>query len=119
MALLTIGTLDLSEYCEKGDLSINRTAVYFSGFEGLNGQKSKALLGYKYQISAAFTVPDDVKKTIENACKSASVNITFGDTSADFNAPDFTAKLDYETSSGVCMWTVNISSVCDLAPSSL
>jgi len=114
LALLKIGTLDLSEYCEKGDLSINRTAVYSSGFEGLNGQKSKVLLGYKYQISAAFTVPDDVKKTIENACKSASVNI-----SADFNAPDFTAKLDYETSSGVCMWTVNISSVCDLAPSSL
>ena len=37
MALLKIGSLDLSEYCEKGDLSIDQSAVYSEGFKGLDG----------------------------------------------------------------------------------
>lgn len=120
MALLKIGSLDLSEYCEKGDLSISRSGVYSGGFTGLSGKVNKKLLGYKYQISAAMNdVPDDVKKAIESACKGETVSISFGDTTADFNAPDVTCKLAYETTGGVLVWSVNISSVCDLAPSSL
>ena len=81
---------------------------------------NKKLLGYKYQISAAMNdVPDDIKKAIESACKGETVSISFGDTTADFNAPDVTCKLAYETTGGGLIWSVNISSVCDLAPSSL
>ena len=120
MALLQIGSLDLSEYCEKGNLSINRTGVYSGGFPAINGKTNKKLLGYKYQISAGFNdVPNDIKKAIENACKGEKVSISFGDVTADFNAPDVTCKLAYETTGGVLMWSVNISSVCDLAPSGL
>ena len=54
MALLQIGSLDLSEYCEKGDLSISRSGVYSGGFPAINGKTNKKLLGYKYQIS--FTI---------------------------------------------------------------
>ena len=48
MALLQIGSLDLSEYCEKGNLSINRTGVYSGGFTGMDGSVTKKFLGYKY-----------------------------------------------------------------------
>lgn len=120
MALLQIGSLDLSEYCEKGDLSIDQSAVYSEGFKGLDGSVNKKLLGYKYSISAGFNdVPNDVKEAVENACKGEKVSISFGDVTADFNAPDVTCKLAYETTGGVLMWSVNISSVCDLAPSGL
>lgn len=120
MALLKIGSLDLSEYCEKGDLSISRSGVYSGGFTGLNGKVNKKFLGYKYQISAGFNdVPDDIKKAIENACMGENVSISFGDVTADFNAPDVSCKLAYETTGGVLIWSVNISSVCDLAPSGL
>ena len=120
MVLLQIGTLDLSEYCEKGDLSISRSGVYSGGFTGISGKTNKKLLGYKYQISASFNdVPNDIKEAIENACKGEKVSISFGDVTADFNAPDVTCKLAYETTGGVLMWSVNISSVCDLAPSGL
>ena len=120
MALLQIGSLDLSEYCEKGDLSISRSGVYSGGFPAINGKTNKKLLGYKYQISASFNdVPNDIKEAIENACKGEKVSISFGDSSADFNAPDVTCKLAYETTGGVLMWSVSISSVCDLAPSGL
>ena len=120
MALLKIGDLDLSDYCEKGDLSISRSGVYSGGFTGISGKVKKKLLGYKYQISAAFNdVPNYMKEAIENACKGEKVSISFGDVTADFNAPDVTCKLAYETTGGVLMWSVNISSVCDLAPSGL
>lgn len=120
MALLQIGSLDLSEYCEKGDLSIARSGVYSGGFPAINGKTNKKLLGYKYQISAGFNdVPDDIKEAIENACKGEKVSISFSDVTAEFNAPDVTCKLAYETTGGVLMWSVNISSVCDLAPSGL
>lgn len=120
MALLKIGGLDLSEYCEKEDLSISRSAVYSDGFTGISGKVNKKLLGYKYQISAAFNdVPDDIKTAIENACNGEKVSISFGDVTADFDAPDVVCKPAYETSGGVLMWSVNISSVCDLAPSGL
>lgn len=120
MALLKIGTLDLSEYCEKGDLSISRSGVYSGGFTGISGKVKRKLLGYKYQISAGFNdVPNDIKEAIESACKGEKVSISFGDVTAAFNAPDVTCKLAYETTGGVLMWSVNISSVCDLAPSGL
>ena len=47
MALLKIGDLDLSDYCEKGDLSISRSGVYSGGFPGISGKVTKKLLGYK------------------------------------------------------------------------
>lgn len=120
MAILSIGGLDLSKYCEKGDFSVNRSAVYSGGFPGMNGAVNKKLLGYKYSISAGFNdVPDDVKKAIETACKGEKVSISFDDVTADFNAPDVSCKIQYETSGGVMMWSVNISSVCDLAPGGL
>lgn len=120
MALLKIGSLDLSVYCEKGDLSISRSGVYSNGSPGLNGKVNKKLLGYKYQISAGFNdVPNDIKEAIESAGEGEKVSISFGDVTADFNAPDVTCKLAYETTGGVLMWSVNISSVCDLAPSGL
>ena len=120
MAILKIGDLDLSGYCEKGDLTVNRTGVFTSGFTGLGGSVKKKLLGYKYQISAAFTdVPNYMKEAIETACTAETVNITFGDTAAVFSAPDVSCKLAYETTGGVLIWSVNISSVCDLAPSGL
>ena len=120
MALLKIGSLDLSEYCEKGDLSISRSGVYSGGFPAINGKTNKKLLGYKYQISASFNdVPNDIKEAIESACEGEKVSISFGDVTADFNAPDVTCKLAYETTGGGLIWSVNISSVCDLAPSSL
>ena len=120
MALLQIGSLDLSGYCEKGDLSISRSGVYSGGFPAINGKVNKKLLGYKYQISASFNdVPNNIKEAIESACKGEKVSIFFGDSSAEFNAPDVTCKLAYETTGGVLMWSVNISSVCDLAPSGL
>ena len=120
MALLQIGSLDLSEYCEKGDLSISRSGVYSGGFPAIHGKVKRKLLGYKYQISAGFNdVPNDIKEAIESACKGEKVSISFGDVTADFNAPDVTCKLAYETTGGVLMWSVNISSVCDLAPSGL
>ena len=120
MAVLQIGRLDLSEYCEKGDISISRSGVYSGGFPAINGKTNKKLLGYKYQRSASFNdVPNDIKEAVENACKGEKVSISFGDVTADFNAPDVTCKLAYETTGGVLMWSVNISSVCDLAPSGL
>ena len=120
MVLLQIGSLDLSEYCEKGDLSISRSGVYSGGFPAINGKVKRKLLGYKYQISASFNdMPNDIKEAVENACKGDKVSISFGDVTADFNAPDVTCKLAYETTGGVLMWSVNISSVCDLAPSGL
>ena len=120
MALLQIGTFDLSEYCEKGDLSISRSGVYSGGFTGISGKVKRKLLGYKYQISASFNdVPNDIKEAIENACKGEKVSISFDDITAEFNAPDITFKLAYETTSGVLIWSVNLSSVCDLAPSGL
>ena len=120
MALLKIGSLDLSEYCEKGDLSISRSGVYSGGFTGISGKVKRKLLGYKYQISASFNdVPNDIKEAVESACKGEKVSISFGDVTADFNAPDVTCKLAYETTGGGLIWSVNISSVCDLAPSSL
>ena len=120
MEILKIGDLDLSGYCEKGDLSISRSGVYSGGFTGISGKVTKELLGYKYSISASFNdVPNDIKEAIENACKGEKVSISFGDVTADFNAPDVTCKLAYETTGGVLIWSVNISSVCDLAPSGL
>ena len=120
MALLKIGSLDLSEYCEKGDLSIDQSAVYSEGFKGLDGSVNKKLLGYKYSISAGFNdVPDNVKNAIKSACMSEKVSISFDDVTADFNAPYVSCKTQYETTGGVLMWSVNISSVCDLAPSGL
>lgn len=120
MSILVIGNLDLSEYCEKGDFSVNQSAVYSGGFPGLNGSVNKTLLGYKYSISAGLNdIPDDVKKAIQRACKGEKVSITFDDVTADFNAPDVVCKTQYETTGGVMMWSVNISSVCDLAPSGL
>ena len=99
MAILSIGGLDLSEYCEKGDFSVNRSAVYSGGFTGLNGSVNKKLLGYKYSISAGFNdVPDDMKKAIQSACKGAKVSISFDDVTADFNAPVVVCKTQYETS---------------------
>ena len=47
------------------------------------------------------------------------VSISFDDVTADFNAPYVSCKTQYETTGGVLMWSVNISSVCDLAPSGL
>lgn len=120
MALLKIGSLDLSDYCDKGNLSINRTGVYSSGFTGMDGSIKKKFLGYKYQISAGFEdVPDNIKSSIENACAGEKVSISFGDVTAEFNTPDVTCKLAYETSSGELIWSVSLSSVCDLAPSGL
>ena len=120
MAILSIGGLDLSEYCEKGDLSISRPGVYSGGFTGISGKVTKELLGYKYSISASFNdVPNDIKEAIENACKGEKVSISFDDVTADFNAPYVSCKTQYETTGGVLMWSVNISSVCDLAPSGL
>ena len=120
MALLKIGSLDLSEYCEKGNLSINRTGVYSGGFTGMDGSVTKKFLGYKYQVSAGFEdVPDNVKTAIENACSGEKVSISFGNVTAEFNAPDVTCKLAYETTNGGLIWSVSISSVCDLAPSGL
>lgn len=120
VAILKIGSLDLSEYCEKGDFSVSRSGVYSSGFTGIGGNVKKKLLGYKYQISAAFNdVPNDIKKAIESACNAEKVSISFDNTTAEFNAPDITCKLAYETTSGVLIWSVNLSSVCDLAPSGL
>ena len=120
MALLQIGSLDLSGYCEKGDLSISRSGVYSGGFPAINGKTNKKLLGYKYQISASFNdVPDNVKKAIKSACMGEKVSISFDDVTADFNAPYVSCKTQYETTGGVLMWSVNISSVCDLAPSGL
>ena len=120
MALLQIGSLDLSEYCEKGDLSVSRSGVYSGGFPAINGKVKRKLLGYKYQISAGFNdVPNDIKEAIESACEGEKVSISFGDVTADFNAPDVTCKLAYETTNGGLIWSVSISSVCDLAPSGL
>ena len=120
MALLKIGSLDLSEYCEKGNLSINRTGVYSGGFTGMDGSVTKKFLGYKYQVSAGFEdVPDNVKKAIKSACMGEKVSISFDDVTADFNAPYVSCKTQYETTGGVLMWSVSISSVCDLAPSGL
>ena len=120
MAILVINGLDLSKYCQKGDFSVGRSPVYLGGFTGLNGTVIKKLMGYKYQISAVFNdVPNDIKEAIESACMGETVSISFGDTTADFNAPDVNCKIAYETSEGAIMWSVNISSVCDLAPSSL
>lgn len=120
MALLKIGDLDLSGYCEKGDLSISRSGVYSDGFTGISGKVTCKLLGYKYQISAGFNdVPNDIKEAIESACKGEKVSFSFGDVTADFKAPDVTCKPAYETTGGVLIWSVNISSVCDLAPSGL
>lgn len=120
MAILKIGSLDLSEYCEKGDFSVSRSGVYSSGFTSIGGNVKRKLLGYKYQISAAFNdVPNDIKKAIESACNAEKVSISFDNTTAEFNAPDITCKLAYETTSGVLIWSVNLSSVCDLAPSGL
>ena len=120
MALLKIGSLDLSKYCEKGDLSISRSGVYSGGFPAINGKTNKKLLGYKYQISASFNdVPNDIKEAIESACTGEKVSISFGNVTAEFNAPDVTCKLAYETTNGGLIWSVSISSVCDLAPSGL
>ena len=43
MALLQIGSLDLSEYCEKGDLSISRSGIYSGGFTGISGKVKRKL----------------------------------------------------------------------------
>lgn len=120
MSILIIGGLDLSQYCEKGDFSVDQSAVYSEGFKGLDGSVNKKLLGYKYSISAGFNdVPDDVKKAIQSACKGEKVSISFDDVTANFNAPVVVCKTQYETTGGVMMWSVNISSVCDLAPGGL
>ena len=69
MALLQIGSLDLSEYCEKGDLSISRSGVYSGDFTGISGKVKRKLLGCRYQISASFNdVPNDIKEAVDNAC---------------------------------------------------
>mgnify|MGYP004556004203 CR=1 FL=1 len=118
--LLKIGTLDLSEYCDNSSLSINRTGVYSSGFTGMNGEITKNKIGNKYQISASFSdIPNDVKNQIENACNTDFVDITFGKTTAKFNGPDVNCSLSYETSAGVKIWNVSISTVCEFAPCGL
>ena len=120
MSILIIGGLDLSQYCEKGDFSVDQSAVYSEGFKGLDGSVNKKLLGYKYSISAGFNdVPNDVKNAIKTACKGEKVSISFDDVTADFNAPYVSCKTQYETTGGVLIWSVSISSVCDLAPSGL
>lgn len=120
MVILSIGGLDLSKYCEKGDFSVGQSPVYSDGVNAIDGSKNKKLMGYKYSISAGFNdVPDDVKKAIQSACKGEKVSISFDDVTADFDAPVVSCKTAYETSGGVMMWSVNISSVCDIAPSSL
>ena len=60
-----------------------------------------------------------MKTAIENACTGEKVSISFGNVTAEFNAPDVTCKLAYETTNGGLIWSVSISSVCDLAPSGL
>lgn len=118
MILLKIGELDVSEYVDKESYSVQRSAVYESGFKNLYGETLKQYIGCSYRISTTFTnVPDDVKRAIFSACKAAKVDITFpdsGDKTAAFDMPELTAALQYETADGVMMWTISFSALCEL-----
>ena len=119
--ILKIGEVDMSEYCDRNNLSISKNAVWKDGgFKAMDGTPAKKLLGVKYSISASFTdIPNSVKNALDGACSAESVNITFGTVTAAFSHPDTTYNLSYVTSLNEKMWDISFSSVCDIIPGGL
>lgn len=118
--ILKIGTVDMSEYCDKANLTISKEPVFKTEFTAMNGKNVETYFGVKYNISANFTdIPNDIKISLETACSNVSVSITFGSVTQTFKHPSLTCTLDYITSDDVQIWSINFSSACDLVPGGL
>lgn len=119
--IMKIGDLDISEYCNKDNMQINKTAVYGSqSLTALTGAVLHERLGNKYTISLALdNIPDETAQAIGTACAADKVTVGFAApcfTSAKFDEPEVSSRLQYEDENGVKYWEMNISMVCELVP---
>lgn len=110
--ILTIGTIDMSDYVEVG-YNVSVQQMVSNQWQGIDGSEHQTVLGKKYSISAELGhVPSAVASSVCALLSSASVSMTFASpvsTTATFIAPSFTATLITETG----LWDISISATSE------
>lgn len=118
---LKVGEIDLSKFCNEGDFSIDRDAVFDSesDFTNVYGETEKKLLGHSVKIGLNFVgMESSVAAELETALRGSKIQVEYqapNRGSGEFYCSTFKFTIE-DIVAGETYYSGSLSLVCDLMP---